>query len=135
MSGTYTLGVRETGHSPVSRLQQYTLSACYPDFHEDQREKIGEMLNVSSLRYPENGHWCTLAKGALVHFVINRLPPLRELVLSRVPPGIRNGQLRRLERLRVFVVEDWDWLIGETTASLKCLRIEVGHHSLVDHTY
>ena len=96
---------------------------------------MGDLLNVSSLRYPENGHWYIEEEVALANFVVNRLPPLRELVLCVVPSGIRNGQLRRLERLRVYVVEDWDWLIGETTASLKCFHIEVGHHSFCGGPY
>jgi len=70
-----------------------------------------------------------VGEGALVNFVINRLPPLRELVLEVVCSEIRDGQLRRLERLRAYRVGDWDRLIGETTASLKYLHIEVGHHS------
>jgi len=90
---------------------------------------MGDLLNVSSLRYPENGHWCIEEEVALVNFVVNRLPPLRELVLCVVPSGIRDGQLRRLERLRAYFVVDWGWLIGQTTASLKCLHILVGHHS------
>ena len=61
--------------------------------------------------------------------MINKLPPLRELFIDVVGSGIRDGQLRRLERLSVCFVEEWGWLIGETTASLKCLHIEVGHHS------
>ena len=101
-------------------------AACYHENHEDQREKLGEFVNVSSLRCPDERHWCRWEQFELIGCVINRLPPLRELHLDTVPSGIQDGQLRRLETLRVCAVEDWGWLLSEATASLKYLHFMVG---------
>lgn len=46
-----------------------------------------------------------------------------------VPHGIRDGQLRHLETLRVRFVNDWSWLLRETTASLRSLHFRVSHGS------
>lgn len=61
--------------------------------------------------------------------MINALPPLRELDLTRLPYWIRDGQLRHLETLRVCYVEDWNSLVREATASLRCLHLIVSHGS------
>jgi len=104
----------------------YTFSACYLENHEDQGEKLGELLNVSSLRYLDGRHWCAPRHHGNINSVINRLPTLRKLDLEEMPSGIRDGQLRHLETLRVSSVKDWSWLVKETTASLRCLHFTVG---------
>jgi hypothetical protein len=127
MSGTWIRVVREIeppAYSPVIVIT-VSLSACFQQNHEDQREKLGELLNVSSLRCPDGRHWCRWEQLGLISSVINVLPPLRELDLDTVPYGIRDGQLSHLETLRVCSVEDWSWLVRETTASLKCLHVTV----------
>lgn len=67
--------------------------------------------------------------------MINRLPPLRELDLDKVPSGIQDGQLRHLETLHVSTVDDWSWLIRETAASLKFLHFMVGPCYVVPFGY
>jgi hypothetical protein len=61
--------------------------------------------------------------------LINRLPPLRELDVKVLPSGIHDGQLRHLEMLRISSVEDWNWLLRETTPALKSLHFRVGDGS------
>ena len=123
----------------MSRLQviTYLFSACYYEHHEDQREKLGEFVNVSSLRCPDVRHECRWEQIKLIGCVINILPPLRELDLGMVPSGIQDGQLRHLETLRLYVVEDWNWLLNAAAASLKCFHFVVGpsHSPLVDYAH
>jgi len=107
----------------------YTFSACYLENHEDQGEKLGELLNVSSLRYPDDRHWCPPRHHGNINHVINRLPTLRKLDLEEMPSGIRDGQLCQLETLRVSFVKNWSWLVKETTASLQCLYFTAGYGS------
>jgi hypothetical protein len=76
-----------------------------------------------------------LEENKYLAFLINRLPPLRELDLYVVPPGIQDGHLRHLESLRVDHVGDWSCLLRETVASLIYLYVKAGHAvSSVGHT-